>query len=498
MAPRSPSLSFEPSPAILEDKENFPPLDETTGINSADYMDEKFRGPKEVHFSSAEPLARRAQSLASTVPMLEPISSASQLPRQNYHTRSTTSSIDVEAYMEHSRSLIHEQSLNFDRERKLFQNERRLWDKERAMLKSKIADLELASNKKRGEKRRYSNDSTRSSAQSFQSDLGQFSAFSSINGSRVSSKDNSTPPVWEGPESVAPASRVFPDSTIASANSFKDDHSKQSSGHHLPSISEDGNFPVPNRDVSPSSKPIQRTASIPIRGESIDSNLDGITLRSTALTNSFIPRVMTPQAITPSRSPSPNPKSHNDNRLRVGMGGLLSPLDEKLRLHAGHTPMAWLTKDSTGETTGQTTEIPSPTTDKPLAPYQTLNRPPARPSENKDSYFSDVGAEDETLAKFDEGDEKENEDPELKGPLNLSHHNETGQSDAFLNTLDAKLMTEAKRYVKSPDFDQSVEENQKDQSGPPEGAQDDEGPKLRIKRSMNFGSAFGSNRCGNI
>ena len=56
-------------------------------------------------------------------------------------------------------------------------------------------------------------------------------------------------------------------------------------------------------------------------------------------------------------------------------------------------------------------------------------------------------------------------------------------------------MMEAKKYVKSPDSNQS---DGKHQSDTPGSTQDDEGPKIRMKKSTNFGSAFGSNRCGNI
>jgi hypothetical protein len=97
--------------------------------------------------------------------------------------------------------------------------------------------------------------------------------------------------------------------------------------------------------------------------------------------------------------------------------------------------------------------------------------------------------------KRNDNEEKENEDPELKGPLTLSSNNEDGESNAFLNTLDAKLMMEAKRYVKSPESTQSDDDNPQGTQGCPP---DDEGPRLRMKNSTNFGSAFGSNRCRNI
>ena len=377
----------------------------------------------------------------------------------------------------------------------MFEGERRLWNAERALLKAKIHDLEAAVHKSKGEKLRYSNDSTRSSIQSFRSDHRQFPSFNSVSGSRVPSTSNtSPPPIWEGPEHMVPASRVFSEPSNMVLNPFTEDHTSHTNGH-LPSISENGSFPTLHKDISPNSLPPERALSVPIPIDKIDKSLDGITLRSTALAPSFVAKVMTPDAMTPQCSPSPNSKPAGGGGLRVGVDGLLSPLDEKLRLHAGHTPMAIATAVSTGPTSGQSTEIPTPIEEKPPAPVSTARRPPPRPTERADSYFSSIADSDQEPKSTDEGHDKENDDPELKGPLALSSNNEHGQSNAFLNTLDAKLMMEAKRYVRSPESTQSDENSQ---SSAPCGTQDDEGPRLRMRKSINFGSAFGSNRCGNV
>ena len=500
---RSPdSLSFEPTPAVIADEKPSHAPDSAIDMNQADQLDTSGRTTKEVHFSQVDPVARRAQSLATTVPLLEPVSSASQIPRQNRHPKGITSAIDIDAYIHQSRNVLQTQRLNFDRERKVFEEERkvfegerRLWNTERALLKAKILDLEAAVHKSKGEKRRYSNDSTRSSIQSFRLDHGQFSSFNSVSGSRITSTSNtSPPPIWEGPEHMVPASRVFSEPSNLASNPFTEDHATHTNGH-LPSISENGLFPILHKEISPSTLPPERTLSVPISIDKIDKSLDGITLKSTALAPSFVAKVMTPDAMTPQRSPSPNSKPAGGGVLMVGMDGLLLSLDEKLKLHAGHTPMAIVTAVSTGPTSGQSTEIPTPAEEKPLAPVPTARRPPPRPTERADSYFSSIADSDQEPKPNDEGEEKENDDPELKGPLALSSNNEHGQSNAFLNTLDARLMIEAKRYVKSPESAQSDGNNQ---SSAPSGTQDDEGPRLRMKKSINFGSAFGSNRCGHI
>jgi hypothetical protein len=476
--------------------ENFLPSEQAHETTSSNHLVSLSRTTKEVHFSPIDPMARRAQSLATTVPLLEPVSSASQLPRHNLNVKSFTSSTDMEVYIQQSTAVLETQRLNFERERKvfkeerkLFEGERKLWNTERAMLKAKIADLEAIVSKSKGEKRRKSNDSAKSNSQSFRS-----SSFNSAGGSKLSSTSDNSPPIWEGPENMVPASRVFSEPNTLTKNPFTEDQIKHMNGH-LPSISENGSFPGLEKEISPSSLPPERAMSIPIPIDKIDKSLDGITLKSTALMPSFVAKIMTPEVLTPQQSPSPNSKPVGSEGLRVGMDGLLSPLDKKLRLHAGHTPMAFDTAGSTGPTSDQPTEIPTPVQEKPPAPVSIARRPPPRPTEKSDSYFSSTADENQEPNRNSEAEEKENEDPELAGPLALSSNNEHGQSNAFLDTLDEKLMMEAKRYVKSPESTQSADINQSGASG---GPQDDEGPRLRMKKSTNFGSAFGSNRCGNI
>jgi hypothetical protein len=490
---RSPPLSFEPTPAVIDNVE-------TTG-----------RTTKEVHFSPVDPIPRRAQSVATTVPLLEPVSSASHLPWHNYNVNSANSSNDMESYIQQSRTVLQTQRLNFERERKvfederkLFEGERKLWNTERALLKAKIADLEAVANRSKSEKRKYSNESTKSSTQSFRSDLER--SPNSDSGSKAPSISHASPPIWEGPENMARASRVFSEPNTLVTNPFSEDQIKHTNGH-LPSISENGSFPALEKEISPFSLPPGRALSVPISIDKIDKSLDGITLKSTALAPSFVTTVRTPDTMTPQRSRSPNAKSAVGGGMRVEMDRLLSPLDEKLKLHAGHTPMAFDAEGSTGPTSNHSTEIPTPVQEKPPAPASTAYRPPPRPSEKSGSYFSFSAddaqesktkheGEDDQMPKSNyENDEKENEDPELTEPLVLSSNNDHGQSNAFLSTLDAKLMMEAKKYVKSPDSNPTDE---KDWSDTPGSTQDDEGPKIRMKRSTNFGSAFGSNRCGNI
>ena len=119
-------------------------------------------------------------------------------------------------------------------------------------------------------------------------------------------------------------------------------------------------FPSLSKEISPISKEESR----PVPAEQIDKNLDGITLKSSGLTSSFVAKITSPQFDSPARSPSPRAKeTPKKNNLQVSMSGLMSPLDEKLKRNAGHTPMAF--SGDTSISAEVSTGIPTPHTRKP-------------------------------------------------------------------------------------------------------------------------------------
>jgi hypothetical protein len=475
MGPKSPSMAFEPTPALEFNKENFSPLTENPNIST--HVHRLGRRPsKEVHFSPVLSPTRRAQSLATSVPLLEPISSASRLPRQNIRIKDTTPDLDMSTYMEQSRLLLDSQRLNFEREREVFEKERKLWNAERAMLKSRIADLELNRNKKNTARRRFSNDAPSASVESFRNESDQLSVFNSFRTSRGSSEPHGAAPVWETPDMGSKVTRVF-------SSEEKQPQLKRpaSVSHSLPSIAENAT----ERPVSP--------RSVPVPVAMLDSSLDGITLKSAGLESSFV-KVISPPSTSPDQPPSPGPHLHKEEKLpRVNMHGLLSPNDPILLKNAGHTPMDFsgpvISEPASGAESRKSPECPVPPikyeswrTSKPKAPAMP-------PSERSDSYFSSA-IETET----DDEAPHENGDMELKGPLTMDSNHEKGQDNQFLNQLDAKLLAEAQR----PRQPSMAESDGKSGFGKLDDEVDDGGPRLKLKKSMNFGSAFGSKNCGNI
>jgi len=78
------------------------------------------------------------------------------------------------------------------------------------------------------------------------------------------------------------------------------------------------------------------------------------------------------------------------------------------------------------------------------------------------------------------------ENLELKEPLTL--HNDVAEDNSFLHELNSKL-----EVAKLENLEPTVVHLEKAVTAVDQPEQE---PKLRIKRSMNFGSQFGSSACG--
>lgn len=257
-----------------------------------------------------------------------------------------------------------------------------------------------------------------------------------------------------GSESFSPASkatRVF--------------HDAEKLDHHLAPITEQGaNLPSLDAALSPRSRAVDQPAggsvSVPI--EKLDSELDGITLKSTALPPEIVARVMTPPSPSPSDvSPTAHhrpgmehrPSVERKNSLKLKLSDLGAP-DKNRTRDAGHTPMAIIDGEPD-------MEQPSPGED---ASAGSDNR---RPSENSQSYFPGLP-----------------DDPALTGPLSLL--NDEDHDKGFLSELDQKLLGQAKQLV----GDTSKPKEQSEDPEPP--GQGEPEPELKFKNTTNFGTAFGT------
>ncbi|KAK5282058.1 hypothetical protein LTR20_001026 [Exophiala xenobiotica] len=467
MAPRSPTHAFDPTPPLEHDPDNFSPLAPSVSMEGSS----NGNALKGVRFSERPLLLPQGRhSIATTnVPLLPSVASASQIPKHGFQMTNPTHEVDITAYIEQCR-LLNTQL------REAHDCERRAWDIERTALKARIAELERKLN--RNFKPSMTNTTNRAKA-------------------RSSSDSNSgVHPVWQGPEIHAPATRVF---------------SHEDTSSHLPSISENEPLPPLSKEISPTTQ--KEVENVPVPVEQVDKSLDGITLKSAALTSSFDTGITSPQFASPLHTPSPQPpRRPPEGLLQVDVKSLLSPLDEKLKRHAGHTPMAFDGTLSSG--TGSAANL-TPRQEKPVEPAPT-KRPPLQPSENSESYFSfssaandPVMADGEPLAEeVDSNPQHEAyEDPALKGPLMLDPGAKSESANVFLERVDAMLSEEA--AVRSR-YESALSEGSEDKK-PAEVAKaadvaeeapardaDDDGPRLKIKNSMNFGSAWGGDMPGRI
>lgn len=392
---------------------------------------------KEVRFSpTATPIMRRAQSLPNNHP---------------YHHMNHTlgaqgdPSVSSANYLDQAQSLLDRQRANFEGERALFAEERQLWEQERTLLKSKIAELESLLRRTGATVA----DSTSPPGASAPHSSITFQTLPTNWSDATHSAANSQ--VWEGSSPGSRPTRVFPEAEklVDSQTSL----SEQGATLSTPSLDAALSPRSHATDLTPGS-----TTSVPI--EKVDSKLDGITLKSTALPPEIFARVMTPPSpLSRETSPSATQKAENKPGFKLRLSEL-GPPERNLVRDAGHTPMAVIDRD-------METELPSPNEDtkeedEPLTP-----RALRQPAENSDSYFADLP-----------------DDPALKGPLSLVNDEE--HDNDFLKELDQKLLGEARQVLGSSGATEESKEGETNASNPGE-----QEPELKLRSTTNFGTAFG-------
>lgn len=345
-----------------------------------------------------------------------------------------------------------------DNQRKVFDEERDLWQMERSDLLDEISRLKTRLRQVEGSSsnRIPSPTGMHEPGTSF---LG-FSGFSSTSSSRHASTGDE---FWcgAGGKSDAQPTRTFSD-TPTQLSRIED---------RLPSISEN-EPPRPRRSLLTD----RISGANRARKPSIQSgaDIDGIIFRGSSSASSSGANIIPLQSSSPLRT-SPGSLPASTSPLDV-------PVDCNTR-HAGHTPLArgfrYDTDGSASAISSSPTTPTQPEVERFIQdPTASLVRPPR---ERSDSYFSGIS----TVT---------NEDPQLNEPLGLGDRN-TSETQSFLAAVDSRLT----EVVNSED-----EQANNNAEGNPNGnvsalkqsISESLGtePKLRIKRSMNFGSQFGSLR----
>lgn len=398
---------------------------------------------------SSQDLSPRIQD---RVPVPQPQSSVG---RKASPTRTSTS------FLVASPQYVHQYRTLMDHQRQVFDEERALWHTERSEMQERIARLEASL-------RRYQAISS-----------SQVSSPIEANGSGKSSSWNSGhydglakkftgDEFWRGSggKNDAQPTRTF---TNAVDQSLKAED-------RLPVIVENFVASRPKAASFSISAIDSRTLSkASTRGIGTDKNLDGITFRKSIPAPTITESLMRSQVSLPPQSSSPaRVSSGSVPMLSSHLIGHPDPYTKD----AGHTPLARrsefnLDGGSSALSSGLATPTQSEIERPPLEPRVSAI---SMPSERADSYFPHI-----------EGDN--DGDTKLQEPLGLKDNDVA--NDKFLDMVDSKLLqvVQSKTLEPSEPDKENIGEGKSFDQPEPE-------PKLRIKKSMNFGSQFGASSCG--
>ncbi|KAI4088108.1 MAG: hypothetical protein LQ344_006288 [Seirophora lacunosa] len=378
------------------------------------------------------------------------------------------------------KSYIHEYQRAFDHQRQAFDSERVMWNIERAGLLEKIAALETSLRLHDGSPSSRRPMSTNIPVPASGSPKSRSS--SGPQGARYISQSTGNE-FWRGTvaKGAAQPIRAFPESATYT----------QSNTDRLSTVTENTPPAKPGISLSESLRESTRGVSDP----TIEKHYDGITFKTTS-SSSAKPKENTPinsstfagslsstrespgnlQMPTVHEEPFPVAKPSHD---RV----------DNLIKDAGHTPLARYVPGLDGTTSALDSDLPTPASEQERPPLEPRASMAKVPSERADSYFpppEDNSDHGKGVQEFDAMSFREH-DPELQGLLGLK--NERSPDNRFLNELDSKLAQVAESptpptAAQAPANRASREEVEGFDQPEPE-------PKLRIKRSMNFGSQLG-------
>ena len=408
---------------------------------------------------------RRARS-DGQLPLQQQVSSASQMPASPAKGSFSTHIASSQYVAQHRTFVEHQRSLHDE--------ERALWHLERQELHNKISELEATI------RQLQSKSSVELNSPRGGIPPGTFGSFSSNRGSQTTSGSTGDE-FWRG---AGGKSDSIPTRTFSESSDF----STTIDERRMPSIAEHDSDGTPIASLAPISRVISHESSNShhrpsIDGAKIDKNLDGISFKSAALPPFILKSVITPQSPSPLQSPLST--RHSPQRLELSASNLLEA-NKLYTKDAGHTPLARGASVYSNGTSDQVTpKLPDAEEGRfEPRPSVAVSRPP---NERSDSYFPQAP---ETI---DEADE----DPILKDPLGLQ--NDKSGDKSFLGELDHKLLQVARSNTFSPSETSELEgpnKENKSQADDKSFDQPEPEPKLRIKRSMNFGSQFGAKSCG--
>jgi hypothetical protein len=379
----------------------------------------------------------------------------------------------------------------------IMDQERELWEEERKMLCAQIAELKAEVKKLRDSQVKVSPPGLSRAASYGHAPYGPFSiasagsnamsASGSVEGGptqpvlQESGRDSDGTPVW-APLSAEP-SRSFNQSQLREGR--------------VGDVAAPGVSPItvtlkeltpsdflqsPNLGSTNDLPPISETPIETIDIKDIQPSLDGIHIKTSAIAPSFIATIMSPKGSNSPAKLSPNVRPPNRDVSSIGVTKSASrdssldrqkgdkvdaqtvmkaPENQRLTMNAGHTPKPSISKLGDIFKSGSLTP--------------------------KSGAYAEAPSDQPVIATYDgEAGSILDEDPELRGQLGLK--NDAMQDEPFLSALIGKL-EDVVRSSRSTSPSCETERTSIDSIENTEVVADE--PRLKIKRSTNFGKPFG-------
>lgn len=410
-------------------------------------------------------------------------------------TRSASADNSVAALVEDWRAYTQKLRTQFDGEKahmiadraradEVMAEERQLYEQERGILKARIRQLEAAAASAGN-----ATGTIHSREQSSSNNATVTSPGASV-GSVGSGIPQESGRNADGTPFYAPAPRN-PSRSFSSSSDERFDSIITPNGENVIQVT---SKELRSSDFGLQSPPVGHELDTILEGpqESIDishiqHDLEGVPIKASAVNPTFAARILSPGR-TPSRlSPSIQPpKQENatesppsrksvspEDKAKMTLQIVGQPENKRLTMHAGHTPSHSISKfeDLTG-----VREISEAATPTQAHHPDNVNRPSVAPGN-----FGDDGAGD---PDDDDGDR------ELTGPLTLT--NGSAADSFFLAQLDSKLEEAVQKSGQASPTESSASLSSRSRELSHEEEVDkDEGPRLRLKPSFNFGKPMG-------
>ncbi|CZR63697.1 uncharacterized protein PAC_13594 [Phialocephala subalpina] len=388
------------------------------------------------------------------------------------------------------------------RAEEMWEEERALWDKERDILKSRIAELEAELGKRGSPLQAPHPIPHRQQVGDFASpgsNGASATGSGSIDGIHTRAVPQESGRNADGSPFYAPAprnpSRTFDPSENTDLR-VDDVHAPRETAICVTNKELTSSDFIQSPPTTHDFGPIREAPAESIDISQIQPDLEGVSIKASAVDPTFAARVLSPrrspQKLSPDIKPPPRDatnfgrNSSQEHKQMKTLEVVTQPENRRLTMHAGHTPNHSISKFSFLGVDGESGNA-TPTQAHHDEPDHDVRDRLHRPSVVAGHEHAPQPAEEQE-------EEDEHGDRELSGPLGLTH--DEAKNDAFLSKLVEKLEEARKSSDVSPSNDSVDSRDNRltpsSTTADEDEEEKDEGPILRLKPSINFGRPLGS------